>query len=504
MNKAKLTSSERQALSNILDVFHANPFSDKRISADSKIADFPPEASYTERYAKLIEAVTRVVNKLLSDGKGDLRKFEGKDRTLVEEAFAYHVYNQFFLLFDPLIEKQLAEGNTSCAVPFADEALSMIESFGFTHEDALHYFAIYFQLRRAYYFIRKGIIGNSPCMKNLRESLWNNVVTHDLALYARKLWNRMEDYSTLLLGETGTGKGVSAQAIGQSGYIPFDKNKGCFAESFTRAFMSLNLSQFPEQLIESELFGHTKGSFTGAVSNHDGALSQCSRYGAIFLDEIGEVTVPVQIKLLHVLENRVYSPVGSHEKKRFPGRIIAATNQSLDNLRNEKKFRDDFYYRLCSDVILVPPLRQRIQEDPAELDDLVTHTVKRIVGEDSVDVALRVIREIHTQVPFDYAWPGNVRELEQCIRRILLKQNYEIDRGAIAPSDVESSLINGVKAGSLDAQKLLSCYCVLLYNRYGSYEEVARRTALDRRTVKKYIDHSVNTTHASVSKELKQ
>ena len=305
---------------------------------------------------------------------------------------------------------------------------------------------------------------------------------------------------TLLLGETGSGKGISARAIGQSGYIPFDKKKGCFAESFTRAFTSLNLSQFPEQLIESELFGHTKGSFTGAVSNHDGVLSQCSRYGAIFLDEIGEVPVPVQIKLLHVLEHRVYSPVGSHEKKRFPGRIIAATNRSLDSLRNEKEFRDDFYYRLCSDVILVPPLRQRIQEDPNELDELVKHTVKRIVGEDSDDVAFRVIHDIHNQVPNDYAWPGNVRELEQCIRRILLKQKYEIDRSAIAPDDVEGSLINGVKAGSMDAQTLLSHYCVLLYNRYGSYEEVARKTVLDRRTVKKYIDNSASTTNASTGK----
>jgi transcriptional regulator with PAS, ATPase and Fis domain len=203
------------------------------------------------------------------------------------------------------------------------------------------------------------------------------------------------------------------------------------------------------------------------------------------------------------LENRVYSPVGSHDKKRFPGRIIAATNQSLDRLRNEKKFRDDFYYRLCSDVILVPPLRQRIQEDSVELDDLVTHTVKRIVGEDSDDVAFRVIHEIHTQVPVDYAWPGNVRELEQCIRRILLKQNYEIDKVVASSGDVEGSLISGVKAGSLDAQHLLSHYCVLLYNRHGSYEEVARKTGLDRRTVKKYIDHSVSSTHVSMSKQLK-
>jgi hypothetical protein len=360
MNKVILTNSERQSLSDISDVLHANPFSNKRLAADRKIADFPPQATYTERYAKIVEAVTRVVNMLVSEGKGDIRMFEGGDRALVEEVFVYHVYNQFFLRWDPLIEKQLAERGAPCAIPFADEVLSLIVRFGFTPENALHFFAVYFQLRRAYYFILKGIIGRSPCMRSLRESLWNNVVTRDLVLYTTKLWNRMEDYSTLLLGETGSGKGISARAIGQSGYIPFDRKKGCFSESFTRAFTSLNLSQFPELLIESELFGHKKGSFTGAVSDHEGALSRCSRYGAIFLDEIGEVPVPVQIKLLHVLEDRIYSPVGSHEKKRFPSRIIAATNRPLDILRTGEIFRDDFYYRLCSDVIFVPPLRQRI------------------------------------------------------------------------------------------------------------------------------------------------
>jgi len=105
MRKAKLTTSEKQSLSNISDVLHANPFSNKRLAVDQKIADFHPEATYTERYAKLIEAVSREVNRLASEGKGDIRMFEGRDRALVEEALVYHVYNQFFSRLDTLIEK---------------------------------------------------------------------------------------------------------------------------------------------------------------------------------------------------------------------------------------------------------------------------------------------------------------------------------------------------------------------------------------------------------------
>src|SRR5438552_12916529 len=186
-----------------------------------------------------------------------------------------------------------------------------------------------------------GLIGQSPCMKELRRHLWNNIFTHDVRCYDRYLWNRMEDFSTLLLGETGTGKGTAAAAIGRSGFIPFDEKKGCFAESFTRGFIALNLSQYPETLIESELFGHKKGAFTGAIEAHEGIFSRCSAYGAIFLDEIGEVSASLQIKLLQVLQERTFSPVGSHETLRFRGRVIAATNQPIDHLR--QRIRDDFF-----------------------------------------------------------------------------------------------------------------------------------------------------------------
>ena len=487
MRSHSLTASDRQFIANVLDVMHANPFSDARDAADRTLIDFDPSETYTQRYDKINQAITKGVNRLLSEGKDSIHKFTGQDRDLIESLFLYHAYNQVFLKFDQTIESQLKEGDRSCGIPFAAESLKLMQDVGFPKQEALHYFALFFQLRRAYYFIMHGIVGRSRCMKDLRESLWNNVITNDIVFYARNLWDRMEDYSTLLLGETGSGKGISARAIGQSAYIPFDPAKNCFAESFARTFVYLNLSQYPEQLIESELFGHKKGAFTGAVADYDGALSRCSAHGAILLDEIGEVSVPVQIKLLHVLEDRAYSPVGSHEKKRFPGRIIGATNRPLDELRAGKAFRDDFYYRLCSDVIKVPTLRQRIQEDPLELDDLVTHMVRRVAGDRADDVAEMVLTEIGDQVPKDYGWPGNVRELEQCIRRIVLKRKYEVDLREAAPRDREDLLVAGIRHGTLHAEQLLSAYCTMLFERLGSYEAVAKRTQLDRRTVKKYI-----------------
>jgi DNA-binding NtrC family response regulator len=357
---------------------------------------------------------------------------------------------------------------------------------GFAADEARRLLAIFFQLRRAFYFIDRRLIGVSPCMQELRRRLWSNVFTDDVRWYEQRLWNRMEDFSTLLLGATGTGKGTAAAAIGRSGFIPYDDRRGCFAESFVETFVALNLSQYPETLIESELFGHKKGAFTGAISDHPGAFARCSPHGAIFLDEIGDASVPVQIKLLQVLQERTFVPVGSHDRVRFAGRVIAATNQPLDELRAAGRFRDDFYYRLCSDVIAVPPLRQRIAEAPQELADLVASIVERLLGVPDAERAEYVRQRLLASVGLEYAWPGNVRELEQATRQVLLTQDYRGDARR-DPADRCAQLVAGIQAGKLDADALLAGYCALLYERHGTIEAVARRTNLDRRTVKAYL-----------------
>jgi transcriptional regulator with GAF, ATPase, and Fis domain len=371
-------------------------------------------------------------------------------------------------------------------VPFAREVCGQLHDLGFDEVEALRYFAIFYQIRRAFYFIDNALVGLSPAMQTLRYQLWNNIFTGNINWYENHLWDRMEDFSTLLLGETGTGKGAAAAAIGRSGFIPFDGRRGCFTESFTRNFISLNLSQYPEALLESELFGHRKGAFTGAIEHHEGSLSRCSPRGSIFLDEIGDVSVPVQIKLLQVLQERIFSPVGSHERLRFEGRVIAATNRPLDELRRRGEFRDDFYYRLCSDIITVPPLRTRLEEEPRELGELVDRILRRMLGESAHPFTRLVCETLARDLAPGYPWPGNVRELEQAVRRIILTGRYRGDRGEVEPA-LQEQLALALADGSLDAAGLVSGYCRLLHDRFGTYEEVARRTGLDRRTVKKYL-----------------
>jgi transcriptional regulator with GAF, ATPase, and Fis domain len=234
------------------------------------------------------------------------------------------------------------------------------------------------------------------------------------------------------------------------------------------------------------LFGHRKGSFTGAIEHHAGVFERCNAHGALFLDEIGEVSAPIQIKLLRVLQDRTFTPVGSHEAQRFAGRVIAATNRPWTQLRAEGRFRNDFYYRLCSDVIQVPTLRERIADAPRELEDLVRVVVNRIAGEERAELESIALEALRRDVPRDYAWPGNVRELEQAVRRILLTGRYASDRGEAAVNREQQFSVLA-QGGQLNARDLLGRYCAMLYRQLGTYAEVAARTGLDRRTARKYI-----------------
>ncbi|MEN9576620.1 MAG: hypothetical protein RL514_4475 [Verrucomicrobiota bacterium] len=461
-----------------------NPFSDERHELDRQLLGRAADGPDT--IGQLSAALAVRLTKLERQGAADFRRYAGEEREVMWSVFLFEVYHQTCAAFDQLISEQTRAGDRSCPVPFAGDALAALARRGFTREEAVRAFGIFYQLRRAFFFIQQGLVGQSACMKEFRRHLWNSVVTHDIRWYDRYLWSRMEDFSTLLLGETGTGKGAAAAAIGRSGYIPFDERRGTFTESFTSGFVALNLSQFPEALIESELFGHKKGAFTGAIEAHQGVLARGSPHGAIFLDEIGDVAVPVQIKLLQVLQERAFSPVGSHDKLRFRGRVIGATNKPLAALRQSQLFRDDFFYRLSSDVITVPPLRQRLHESPAELDLLLAHLVTRMAGQPAPELAA-LVREVLTQgVGPHYAWPGNVRELEQAVRRILLTRRYDGDR-ASATSDLRTELMAALDSGTLDADRLLHTYCTLLHQRHGTLEEVARRSNMDRRTVKRYL-----------------
>ena len=487
-----LDADARQFLSLLSKVIFTNPFNLARGEVEQLLgADVPAHAGAQggHVFSILAPIVDQRLRGLESRGVKRLNDVTSAQQLILRHAFLFQVYHRYVEDFDTLIQAQVNKPGHTPTVRFADPLMGELITRGFSVDAAAHYLGLFYQLRRAYYFIVRSLVGESPSMQEFRKNLWNNVFTHDTRIYEEFLWPRMEDFSTLLLGETGTGKGSAAAAIGRSGYIPLDTGKRQFSHGFADIFIATNLSQFPETLIESELFGHKKGAFTGAMEDHIGLFERCNRYGALFLDEIGDVGASVQLKLLQVIQERTFSPVGSHAQRRFSGRVIAATNRSITELRRAGKFRDDFFYRLCSDVIVVPSLRQRLSESRGELERLVKLLLKRMTGEKNRQLTDRVLTTLERDLPKDYGWPGNVRELEQALRRILLTQRYEADLG-LSHRDAEEAFLEDFRAGSLSAKALMSRYCQLLYKRCGTYEEVARRAGLDRRTVKKHLEQA--------------
>ena len=486
MKKESISATEWTFFETVARAAFANPFGEARDDLDLVIGAATPGASAEAILRGVVDRIAARIEGVRGRGGADLRPLAGEKREVLRNVFLFHIFHRHLAGFDRLIQAQLQAAGAPVRVPFAHEVLAEFGTFGFTAEEGVRFFAVFYQLRRAFHFIGNCLVGTSRAMRELRKHLWDCVFTHDIRWFESRLWNRMEDFSILLLGETGTGKGAAAAALGRSGFIPYDPAGNCFGESFVRNFVAINLSQYSEGVLESELFGHRKGAFTGAVDQHEGLFGRLPPHGLIFLDEIGDIAIPVQIKLLQVLQERIFFPVGSHEATRFSGRVVAATNRPLDQLIGTGKFREDLFYRLCSDIVTLPTLRERLQEEPAELDYLLDSILKRLTGETAGREKQQVKTALKRDLGGDYHWPGNVRELEQAVKRIILTGRY---RGGGQPlqTDDAGRLTAGIQTGNINAEELLAGYCALLYRRYGSYEEVSRRAVLDRRTVKKYI-----------------
>ncbi|TXD33588.1 sigma-54-dependent Fis family transcriptional regulator [Lujinxingia vulgaris] len=500
-----LSTDARAFFREVAAAAFANPFSEERARRDRRLAATLSRARQADQEAtssddapnpEIDAALSAVRAELDRLWPLDLTTLEGEDRHLVEVALLFDTFHVFVPEFDDLVVRQLEAGSRPVKAAFGLDVARRLTERGMSAERAARFVGIFFQMRRAFFMARERLKGQSPSMQRLRARLWQAIFTEDLARYEAQLWDRMEDFSIFLIGPTGSGKGAAASVLGASSWIPFDDQAGRFSLSFTDLFVPLNLSQFPETLIESELFGHKKGAFTGAIDAHEGVFGRCPRHGVIFLDEIGETSLPTQIKLLRVLQERVFMPVGGHEEQRFEGRVIAATNRDIGRAREDGRFRDDFYYRLCSDVIEVPSLSERLSEAPAELEELVAHSVARILGQPDEALSDEVVASLNASLPADYAWPGNVRELEQAVRRVLLGAPYTGDLRQAAPAAPELSLVAAelgarIDAGELTMRELQQAYCRLLYARSGTYEEVARQAEIDRRTARRYIEEEL-------------
>jgi formate hydrogenlyase transcriptional activator len=233
------------------------------------------------------------------------------------------------------------------------------------------------------------------------------------------------DSTVLLLGETGTGKELIARAI-----------HNCSSRR-DQSFAKVNCAAIPSGLLESELFGHERGAFTGAITQKVGRLELADQ-GSLFLDEIGDIPLELQPKLLRVLQEREFERLGSNRTRRVDIRVVAATHRDLEGMILEKQFRSDLYYRLNVVPIFLPPLRERPQDIPL----LVRHFVQRFARK--VGKSIEMIPSGTMEALRRYPWPGNIRELENVIERAVILSSGPVLR--ISNHDLSTRIVSARNA----------------------------------------------------------
>ena len=255
-------------------------------------------------------------------------------------------------------------------------------------------------------FVYSGIVSRNSAMEELFSQI-----------------RKVTDLKTtvLILGESGTGKELVARAIHQNG------------RRASRPFVAVNCGAIPENLLESELFGHVRGAFTDA-SNDKAGLFQQADGGTLFLDEVGEMPLPLQVKLLRVLQEEEIRPVGASHTRKVDVRVVSATSRNLEAAVKEGLFREDLYFRLNVFCLQLPPLRERPEDIPLLAEHFVRNFVRQGQGE-APRIAADAMRSL-----ISYAWPGNIRELENAIERAAIL----CEGGVISNTCLPPGLVSGM------------------------------------------------------------
>jgi DNA-binding NtrC family response regulator len=499
---AVFSSAERALAEGLAAIAYTNPFLPERVELERRLLGpeyvelgaaraFIEGAEGRANTARLLERGERllaVAQPRLAGGTPPTAELE-----LYEGLALFVLYHRWRDELAGLLADVDEETSGPLRVPwyprFQKEAVAALRPHGRrlpTGLEPAHLLALLFQVARAFHQIYANLVGTSPAAIRLRAAVWQSIFTHDIRRYQRALYARMADLATLVTGPSGTGKELVARAVGRSSYIPFDESSRSFELDLSALYLPLHLSALSPQLIESELFGYKRGAFTGAAADRAGWFEACPAGGAVFLDEIGEIAPEIQVKLLRVLQTRRFQRLGDTRAREFRGKLISATNRDLAAELEAGRFREDLYYRLCSDHVVTPSLAEQARGDAEELLRLLTFIARRQVGAEGEPLARETLAWIEAELGLDYPWPGNFRELEQCVRNVLVRQRY-VPR-ALRRAAPDEELVRRLRALELTAEELLSAYCTLVYAREQSYDGAARRLGLDRRTVRAKVD----------------
>lgn len=512
---AFLNKVERQEATAFSRIGYCNPFLSERLELERQIlgdrflsgaavihlpSDLQGQAVF-KNFSLLLEQSRILVDKMRP------RVIAGKcqsdeDQHLYRETVIFHLYGKHFSIHEvPLVRRTSDRPNTigkswSQFQKDYDWYLNLPKLALPTYFNAAHCFSVFFQIDRAFSHIFEFIIGSSMPIAKLRAAIWESIFTHDMSRYIRGVHQSMGDITTLIAGKSGTGKELVARAIGMSRYQAFKPELKRFEDTEKEPFYAVNLSALSATLIESELFGHCKGSFSGAVSDRIGWLEACGQNGTVFLDEIGELDLSIQVKLLRVLQTRTFSRVGETKTRHFLGKFVTATNRDLTIEIGRGNFREDLYYRLCADIVRTPTLQEQLMDRPEDLLELTRFIARGILiqlPEEADSLASEVVHWVEQHFGNSYDWPGNIRELEQCVRNVLIRKAYTptclapsavLNMVPVRPARGVDAFVRSLLDGEMTLDEVSELYVTMVYAQLGQYDLAGKKLGIDWRTVK--------------------
>ena len=383
---------------------------------------------------------------------------------------------------------------------------------GITLPDPGHLLALFYQWRRAWYYPATLLAGRSPCAQAARHAVFRAGILGETCHYAGSLYATLHTVPVLITGETGTGKEIAAKSVARSRYIPFNPRTKRFARKHTEDYHIQNLVAVPHELLASTLFGHTKGSYTGANDDAPGLFGLLTEGVVLCFDEIGELPSWAQAMLLRPLQSRDYLRVGEQVARSFDGRPIFSTNRDLEAMVREGKFRADLLERMNLARIHLPSLRQRYQESPDELVHCVRTFVQKVyhTPAEVESWTARVVEALYKDWQ-TFPWDRNLRALENYTKRFIfdadgkaapepappppVERRHDTEpppntRAAVTVAVPSSGMIGPeAKKGNVSAKRVLRSYLKHLLERNGgSVAKTARDAQMDPRAVRKILE----------------
>ncbi|AQQ09597.1 Transcriptional regulatory protein ZraR [Sedimentisphaera cyanobacteriorum] len=459
-----LTKNELSFISSAFDSVFANPFAaEKRNPACPE--GFSPD--------QLNERLLGIIKRLEESGLELIQDFPAQEKGIAEKLFISSSYLRFAgKLYSKAAEAFKAE--SPLKIEFGAEALLSLEKHGFERKNANRLFSAFFQIQRARLSVEDSIWGIGQSAEDFRKQLWDSVFSSNFENYINFFAESPEHFPSLIISQPGCLRNRAAKSSAMSSFIGFNEKKQSFKTDFQKLYAFADISGCREDEAESLIFGRAKGAFFWADSAAKGVLDKPVSGGIAFIEGLENLSPRLSEKLRIALDKRFYCPAGDTKQNTLETRIFAGMQEGSEISAGLKN--------CFAKIIRLPSLKRRIDDSSDNIAIIVSNILREFLAVRSDEISEKLTEQIIKSARSRQNWPMNEMELTSLVKSFIISGRDE------QFCDCRPDLNKELLSSRPTASELLSDYCKMLYEEYGSYEKVARTADLDRRTAKKYIE----------------